>query len=344
MRPRLRAILLHGMGNDPSWWDPFMPLFRERGVTACPLALPDLEAHGPQAWVDAVGQRLDSSPTVLIGHSLGAAAALKAAVAYRVESVVVIAMPAAAQRAAAAIPPSSALSATALARIALFLREVSELSLPEYLVDRVCLTGEGDAWADAASLEKRGFRRVVVKNTGHEMNESFEGREALAECVAGLSIAAATLDPTVRLCATAAGAALDALDLGPVAPSPARLDIEITSRCQLSCRYCGRTLYGSDKAGIDMTPELFTKSLDYCDTCGEVVFVGLGEPLLHPGCTEFVARAHARGMRTWIVTNGLAAEAAMFGRLHDVGLDEVTFSVDAADERLFALLRGGASL
>ncbi|MBN1578910.1 MAG: radical SAM protein [Chitinispirillaceae bacterium] len=344
MKPRLRALLLHGMGNGPSWWDPFMPLLRELGVTACALTLPDLETHGPQAWVDTVGQHHGSSPTVLIGHSLGAAAALRAAVTYRVCSVIAIAMPASAQTSVPAIPPSVAFSATALARIALFIREVSELSLPEYVIDRVCLIGEHDSWVDEAALEGRGFRRVVAKNTGHEVNESFEGREALAKCIAGLSVAAAALDPAVRLLTTAAGVALDELGLGPAAPPPARLDLEITSRCQLRCKYCARTLYGRDRGGGDMTPALFIKALDSCAIRGEVVFVGLGEPLLHPGCAGFVARAHARGARTWMVTNGLAADAEMLLRLRDAGLDELTFSVDAAKEELFARLRDGASL
>ncbi len=340
---RLRAVLLHGMGNTADWWNPFLPALRALGIEVYAPELPDLERSGPEAWVEAV-KTAGSCPDLIVGHSLGAAAALVAAVQYGSENVICLAMPAAAERALPAIPTDSSLSVTALARIGLFLQSVSALEVPPQVKERVHLIGGGDVLTNGEALAAQGFRCITAPAAGHELNESPEARELLVQCIAELPVARRTLDPAVRLAAIdETGGDIRTLALDETAPAPVRHDIEITSRCNLNCRFCGRTLYNRGSGGIDMTPEIFKTALESSSACREVIFVGLGEPLLHPAAEEYISRAHDRGMRTWMVTNGTVAQRELPARLAAAGLDEITFSIDAADERLFAELRGGAS-
>ena len=75
MKPRLTAVLLHGMGNAPAWWTPFISGLEEIGIAARAPLLPDLATASPDDWIQAALAALPDSPAVLIGHSLGAAVA-----------------------------------------------------------------------------------------------------------------------------------------------------------------------------------------------------------------------------------------------------------------------------
>ena len=93
-----------------------------------------------------------------------------------------------------------------------------------------------------------------------------------------------------------------------------------------------------------MPEELFKKLLEESPCARDVFLVGLGEPLLHPQLARLVALAADEGRQVHLVTNGLRASREVLAELQVAGLAEVTFSLDATDERLFRELRGGASL
>jgi hypothetical protein len=48
MKDRLHALLVHGMGSDPSWWNPFLPRLVEIGIDAQALLPPFVEGFSPQ--------------------------------------------------------------------------------------------------------------------------------------------------------------------------------------------------------------------------------------------------------------------------------------------------------
>lgn len=341
---RLRALLVHGMGGDQTWWDPFLPVLGELNVTPVPLKMPDLETCGPERWVEFIGEQRDGgTPLLLIGFSLGAAAALKAAATFRMTGVILCAVPSVSDGSIPAIPSSSHLSVTAMARVALFLKDVSRLPVPDFITDRFYISGGNDPWTCSGKWIREGFTCREVPDCDHELNRSVNGRNILAECIVSSKIARSTLDPGRRFLWNGVENGIQPLGLSEYAPPPARCDIEITSRCQLQCRFCARTLYDRSTGGIDMTTERFERVLDSCADCNEMIFVGLGEPLLHPDCASFVARAHARGMRTLVVTNGVSCSDDAALKLKQAGCDELTFSIDAVDEKLFGKLRGGAS-
>jgi MoaA/NifB/PqqE/SkfB family radical SAM enzyme/pimeloyl-ACP methyl ester carboxylesterase len=123
---------------------------------------------------------------------------------------------------------------------------------------------------------------------------------------------------------------------------PLQLNIEITSRCNLSCGHCARTLY--PRPATDMARELFCAILDLLPNTCRVVLVGLGEPTLHPELADLVALAAQRGRRVGLVTNAMALDKDLSRNLIAAGLSAITFSLDSADAAIASAVRPGTEL
>ncbi len=116
-------------------------------------------------------------------------------------------------------------------------------------------------------------------------------------------------------------------------PRPVREihQIEVTSRCNLHCRYCPSPKLdvpkehgGHGRAKVDMTWETFEQALrlvkHYCTagTQGELALTGIGEALLHPRFVDMVAAARAVIGDTRLLTfstNGLLLDDALCEKL-----------------------------
>jgi MoaA/NifB/PqqE/SkfB family radical SAM enzyme len=70
--------------------------------------------------------------------------------------------------------------------------------------------------------------------------------------------------------------------------------IEISSRCNLACRYCPHPKLGRAKA--DMRWEVFAAAIAWARELGgpELSFTGMGEALLHPEYAGFLRYARGR--------------------------------------------------
>lgn len=123
---------------------------------------------------------------------------------------------------------------------------------------------------------------------------------------------------------------------------PVFANIEITTRCNLRCIHCARTIAGRE--GRDMDPQTFASVLGLLPHAYRITLVGLGEPLLHPRVTDFVAAASAQGRRTALVTNAMALDSSLSRELLRAGLDSIAFSIDGPDQRSAAELRPGTDL
>jgi len=136
------------------------------------------------------------------------------------------------------------------------------------------------------------------------------------------------------------------LDRPAVAPSadtePVMANIEITTRCNLTCRYCARSWL--HKEGRDMPLERFVRILDMLPHAYRITLVGLGEPLLHPEVANFIAEASARGRRVALVTNAMCLDEQLASQLLKAGLASIAFSIDSDDQDLANEIRAGSDL
>ncbi|MBI4710002.1 MAG: radical SAM protein, partial [Nitrospirae bacterium] len=120
---------------------------------------------------------------------------------------------------------------------------------------------------------------------------------------------------------------------------PVLANIEITTRCNLVCKYCARSIY--KKEACDMPREMFSNILDMLPHAYRVTLVGLGEPLLHPHIIDIIADASSRGRRVGIVTNAMSLDMALSKELIRAGLKSIAFSVDGSNQETASFVRQG---
>ncbi len=126
------------------------------------------------------------------------------------------------------------------------------------------------------------------------------------------------------------------------ANEPVIANVEITTRCNLSCAYCARSFRAVPAE--DMPLERFRNVLALLPHAYRVTLVGLGEPLLHPRLDECIAFAAGQGRRVGLVTNAMLLDRERAEGLLDAGLRSIAFSLDAPDQELASELRPGTDL
>ncbi len=121
-----------------------------------------------------------------------------------------------------------------------------------------------------------------------------------------------------------------------------KVHVETTSHCNLDCPMCIR--HGWDEPLGHMPPARFERLLqglpaDDADSI-TLALSGFGEPLVNPDWPEMMRQASRRGHRVELITNGLLIDERVARTLVDVGVAQVTVSVDACDEAAYARMRG----
>lgn len=170
-KPRATALLVHGMGGGPSWWDPLLPALERAGLAALALHLPSLKDTGPETWRDEVLAHTGKTPVVLIGHSLGAAVCLEAARLKPVEYLVLLACPPFLPDFTPEPPPDTGLSAAAIKRVERFLR--AACGNPRQIsTGSIHFAGSSDRWVPVAQARRLPFPLVVIPGAGHSLNRS----------------------------------------------------------------------------------------------------------------------------------------------------------------------------
>ncbi len=133
------------------------------------------------------------------------------------------------------------------------------------------------------------------------------------------------------------------LEIRPDIHSLARLYIEPTSRCNLSCRTCIRNTW-KEPLG-DMPWALFERlssQLASFSHLESVMFAGFGEPTAHPDLPRMIRAVKRLGLRAEITTNGTLLDEPMIDGLRRAGLDVLWASFDSAGEAGFEDIRRGA--
>ncbi len=127
-------------------------------------------------------------------------------------------------------------------------------------------------------------------------------------------------------------------------PEPTHLQVEVTNRCNLSCRIC---LHSAVKTEMGDFPRdgLVPLLRSFTRPPVEVYLSGLGEPLLHPDLDALVRDCRDHEVcRTIVYTNGTLLTPARADRLADAGLHELRLSVDGSDAESLQEVRPGLRL
>jgi len=125
----------------------------------------------------------------------------------------------------------------------------------------------------------------------------------------------------------------------------AKVYIEPTNRCNITCRTCMRNTW-DEPLGM-MSPTTFDRILEGLRTISPkplVMFGGIGEPLFHPQTIEMVAKIKELGSEVELVTNGTLLTSTRSQQLVDAGLDTLWVSLDGASPESYADIRLGAAL
>jgi len=126
----------------------------------------------------------------------------------------------------------------------------------------------------------------------------------------------------------------------------AKLYIEPTIQCNLDCRTCIRNVWDEPAAG-KMQAAVFDSIIDglrSLPTPPKIFFGGFGEPLLHPGIVDMVARVKPLSTSVELITNATLLTPGISKGLITAGLDVLWLSLDGATPENYADIRLGAAL
>jgi MoaA/NifB/PqqE/SkfB family radical SAM enzyme len=121
-----------------------------------------------------------------------------------------------------------------------------------------------------------------------------------------------------------------------------KVHVETTSHCNLDCPMCVR--HGWQEPPGQMPLARFERLVEGLPVASAesltLTFSGFGEPLVHPAWHELMRLARGRQHRVEVITNGLLLDAQVARALVELGVAQVTVSVDGGDEAAYARMRG----
>lgn len=124
-----------------------------------------------------------------------------------------------------------------------------------------------------------------------------------------------------------------------------RLQIEVTTGCNLRCAGCQRTLGMAEGKwrNTHMPVSRFLSIMGNAPPADAIILQGIGEPTLHPHLPRLVAEARATGKFGLVSfnTNALLRDSRYYADLRTAGLGHVSISVDSLRPETAEALRAG---
>lgn len=121
------------------------------------------------------------------------------------------------------------------------------------------------------------------------------------------------------------------------------LQVEVSIACQLSCRYCPRTVMASGWRSAVMPWELYERRLAPHFDFFEMIFLqGWGEPLTNPRFWDMVALAKKAGRQVGFITNALLFGPREIELTCELDVDLVCFTLAGATAATHEHYRAGA--
>ncbi len=121
-----------------------------------------------------------------------------------------------------------------------------------------------------------------------------------------------------------------------------KLYIEVTNKCNLSCRTCMRNDWQENPGEMDFS--LFNKIIDEFSKISEnpnIFMGGIGEPLTHNRIIDMIETAKKSGCFVELITNGILLNSEISSNLALVGLDRLWVSIDGAEPKSYSDIRLG---
>lgn len=145
---------------------------------------------------------------------------------------------------------------------------------------------------------------------------------------------------------------------------PELVKIEITTRCNLACRFCGHTwgvawakgladlpagseeerkfLKACHRSGRDMSLETFQHILSQFPYMSRLDVQGLGEPLINPAFLSMLELSAQQKAKVQFYTNGTLMSPEISRKLVDFQVAEISISLDGASPSVYEFIRRGA--
>lgn len=126
---------------------------------------------------------------------------------------------------------------------------------------------------------------------------------------------------------------------------PNFVQLEVTTKCNLKCKYCLRNSDPSKVVTVDMSFDLFKRIISQLKgRTPDVSLVGLGEPLLNPDIFSMICFIKQRsGIEVSLIDNFMLINRENSLALIDSGLDYLYVSFDHVAEEEFEERRTGAN-
>lgn len=121
---------------------------------------------------------------------------------------------------------------------------------------------------------------------------------------------------------------------------PKIIEFEVTNHCNFQCLMCKTGVGTSARERGYMSDEVFDRVIEEIkDYPIALKFVGLGEPLLHPRCIDYIKKAKANGIIVHLTTNASLLDESMMRELVEAKLDSIKFSFQGVDREGYLVLR-----
>jgi MoaA/NifB/PqqE/SkfB family radical SAM enzyme len=127
--------------------------------------------------------------------------------------------------------------------------------------------------------------------------------------------------------------------------SLARVTIELTNSCNLTCTTCMRNVW--DEPTGQMSAETWMRLMDGVRGLApkpQLFLGGYGEPLLHPFSLDWLRQAKNENFRVELITNGILLDNHAATVMIENGLDTLWISIDGAVAESYADVRLGDAL
>jgi MoaA/NifB/PqqE/SkfB family radical SAM enzyme len=142
----------------------------------------------------------------------------------------------------------------------------------------------------------------------------------------------------------AAYQSVDPTRRGPVAAEkPRNVFIEVTNHCNLLCETCPRTFVTYEEPKT-LAWDDFLRIVDQFPEMERAILHGIGEPLLNKELPRMIAHLKGLGVYVLFNTNATLLDDRWARRLIEAGLDELRVSIDGADPKTYAAIRGAPLL